>query len=395
MALIASTAETMDEAALAPASGLSRVECHVTAWPALRAWREIESFGSASAYQTRGFVLPWLDFVSPTVPARPLLVVGYDQQDRPAVLLPLVTRRRGPLTLAMFAGGKHSNLTLPLLRPGFDLSIADAQRLLATAAASESRPDLFVLLNQPKDWAGAPNPLAALNARPSPSAAYGAFIGADAESFLKRVDSKDTRKKLRSKANKLAALGEIRFERAETEERARTILSAFVEQKTLRFARKHKDCGFGGVAIRGFLDALAAGHGGGAPTLELYALSVGDRIVATYGGLPRARTWHGMINSFSPAPDIARSSPAELLLRHVIRDIGARGFDRFDLGIGESRYKSAITEETIDLVDAVIPATTIGRFGMHVETTRLAAKRWIKRTPWALSFVEQMRTGPF
>ena len=387
-------ARTTDAAPEARARGLSRVEAHVSIWPVLRAWREIESFSTGSAYQTRGFVLPWFEFIAPTICARPLIIVGYDLLDRPAVLLPLVMESRGPFRMARFAGGKHSNLNAPLLRPGFSLDDSDARALLAAAAESEAKPDLFLLLNQPRDWAGASNPLAAINQRPSPSAAYGATIGPDAEAFLKRIDSAATRKKLKSKAAKLATLGPVKFERAQDPDRARTILSAFVEQKTLRFAQKRKDPGFAGVAVRGFLDALATGHGGGDPALDFYALSVGDRIIATYGGLPRARNWHGLINSFNPEPEFARSSPAELLLRHIIRDLSTRRFDRFDLGIGESRYKSAITDETINLADAVIPVTPLGRIGATIELSRLAAKRWVKRTPWALSFVEQMRAGP-
>jgi CelD/BcsL family acetyltransferase involved in cellulose biosynthesis len=392
MSITAATIE-QPEAGAQPACGLARIETHATAWPVLRAWRELESFSTATAYQTRGFVLPWFDFIAPTNCSRFLGVIGFDAQDRPAALLLLAVETRGPFKLAMFPGGKHSNLNLPLLRPGFSLSPADARKMLDAAAASEVRPDVFVLLNQPRFWNGEQNPFA-IAGRASPSAAYGATIGADAEAFLKRVDSKDTRKKLKSKAAKLAALGALTFERAADANRARTILSAFVEQKTLRFAQKHKDPGFSGVAIRGFLDALATGHGGGAPSLDLYALRVGDRIVATYGGLPCGRAWHGLVNSFDPAPEIARSSPAELLLRHIIRDLSERGVQRFDLGVGESRYKSAITDETIELVDAVVPAGALGRFGARFEITRLAVKRWVKRTPWALSLVEQMRVGP-
>ena len=162
----------------------------------------------------------------------------------------------------------------------------------------------------------------------------------------------------------------------------------------MRFALKHKDPGFAGVAVRGFLDGLASGHGGGEPALDLYALSVGDRIVATYGGLPWARRWHGLVNSFDPTPEFARSSPAELLLRFIIRDLATRGVESFDLGVGESRYKSAITTERIELCDCVIPVSALGRIGAVAERSRLAAKRWIKHRPWALSLVEQMRIGP-
>jgi CelD/BcsL family acetyltransferase involved in cellulose biosynthesis len=398
MSLFARKAEdkTTTASSLGLATGaLARFEVHETAWAALRAWREIESFSTGSSYQTRGFALPWLEFVAPTLPASPLIIVGYDAENRPAILLPLAVQHRGPLKLAMFAGGKHSNLNLPLTRPGFNLSPPEARALLVAAGrAAKLQPDMILLHNQPTIWNSKPNPFAALDPSPSPSFAYGATIGADADAFLKRIDSAATRKKLKSKATKLAALGPLHFERAEGPERARTVLSVFIDQKTLRFTQKHRDPGVGGVAMRAFLDAIATGRGGGALALDLYALSVGDRIVATYGGLPRGRAWHGMFNSFNPAPEIARSSPGELLLRHVIRDLSSRGVERFDLGVGESRYKSAICDETIELADVVVPVTLAGRLGAPLESARLATKRWVKQTPWALSFVEQMRAGP-
>lgn len=378
----------------APA-GLSRVEVFERPWPALRAWREVESFSTGVAYQTLGFVLPWYEHLAQPSGASPLVVVGYDTQERPAIILPLALKRRGPARLAMFAGGKHSNLNLPLMRPGFSLSPEGARSLLLDVARNAAAPiDCFVLLNQPRAWAGAPNPFAASDATPSPSFAYGATIGRDAEAFLKRVDSAATRKKLRAKERKLAELGELAYERGADFERAHTILEAFVDQKTLRFSQKNRDPGFSHVAVRAFLDAMSSGRCGGPVALEFYALSVGGRIAATYGGLPRGRSWHGLVNSFNVDPQIARSSPAELLLRHIIRDLGRRGFERFDLGIGESRYKNAICDEEIELGDLVLSCTRLGALWAPVERRRLSAKRWVKKTPWALSFVEQMRAGP-
>ncbi len=374
---------------------VARIETFERPWPALRAWREIEAFAAGTAYQTLGFVLPWYEHLASVSGASPLVVVAYDAQDRPALVLPLAIIKRGPARLAMFVGGKHSNLNLPLMRPGFSPTAQDARDLLVSAARTSAKPiDCFLLLNQPTQWNGAANPFAALDATPSPSFAYGATIGPDAEAFLKRTDSAATRKKLRAKERKLAEIGPLTYERALDVERARTILEAFVDQKTLRFRQKNRDPGFAHVAVRAFLDAMSSGRCGGAVALDFYALSVGDRIVATYGGMPRGRAWHGLVNSFNVDPQVARSSPAELLLRHIVRDLGKRGVERFDLGIGESRYKNAICDEEIALADLVLPCTTRGAFWAPVERQRLAAKRWVKKTPWALSFVEQMRAGP-
>ena len=383
------------QAAEAP-SGVSRVETFERPWPALRAWREIESFASGSAYQTLGFVLPWYEHLAESAGAKPLVAVAYDLQERPALILPLATMKRGPSRLAMYAGGKHSNLNVPLMRPGFTLTPEAALDVLkATASAAAEPIDCFVLLNQPVTWNGVANPFAVQDiATPSPSFAYGATIGSDADAFLKRIDSSSTRKKLKAKERKLAELGSVTYERALDVERARTILEAFVDQKTLRFRQKHRDPGFAHVGVRAFLDAMSSGRCGGPVALDFYALSVGDRIVATYGGMPRGRAWHGLVNSFNVDPQVARSSPAELLLRHIIRDLASRGIERFDLGIGESRYKNAICDEEIALADLVLPCTKRGALWAPVERQRLAAKRWVKKTPWALAFVERMRAGP-
>ncbi|MFV0280376.1 MAG: GNAT family N-acetyltransferase [Rhodoblastus sp.] len=385
----------VDAPARNPVNAIARIQAFERPWPALRAWREIESFGAGSAYQTLGFVLPWYEHLARASGAAPLTVVGYDAQERPALVLPLALVRRGPARIAMFAGGKHSNFNLPLMRPGFRLAPEAAQDFLMNAARAAAAPiDCFVLLNQPRIWAGERNPFAALAAHASPSFAYGATLGDDAEAFLKRIDSASTRKKLRAKERKLAEIGPLTYERADEPERARTILEAFIAQKTLRFGRENRDPGFAHIAVRAFLDSMASGQCGGPVALEFYALSVGTRIVATYGGLPRGATWHGLVNSFNIDPQIARSSPAELLLRHVIRDIGQRGYRRFDLGIGESRYKNAICDEEIELADLVLPCTRRGALWAPVERARLSAKRWAKRTPWALALIEQIYAGP-
>lgn len=352
-------------------------------------WSELEAVAPASAYQTLGFLGPWYDAFRAGEAASPMIVAAYDAADRPLLLAPLVVRRRGPLRVAFYAGGRHSNLNMPLARPGFAPDAASARALLSAAAARASaRPNLFVLLNQPRAYAGAPNPFA-FAGRPSPSHAYGATIGADAEAFFKRVDSKSTRAKMKSKAAKLSAeLGALRCERATTPARAKEILSAFVDQKTVRFTAKNIDAGFADPATRAFLDALATAD---PPALHLHALLAGERIVATYGGLARDGRWHVLFNSFDTAPEVARSSPANLLLRDLVRDLGAHGFTSFDLGIGEAEYKSALCDERIELVDTVAPVDPLGAAWAGVERARLDLKRRIKQTPWALALVERMR----
>lgn len=374
----------------APERACARVAVFTHVEDARGDWAALEADGAGSAYQTRAFVLPWLRFMSDG--ARPLITIGYDAADRPAVLLPLVAVRRGPVTLGVFAGGRECNLSAPLRRPGFCESPATARALLR-AAARAAPVDVFVLRNQPAVWNGAPNGFARLAPHAAPSDAYGATFGADADAFLQRTQSKNARKKLKAKAAKLAEQGAVTVERAQDPNRARTLLASFVDQKTHRFAARGKDAGVAGVAARAFLDALATDRAGGAPALDLYALCVDDRIVATYGGLAFKTHWHGLFNSIAIADAIVRCSPGDLLLRAILPDLAARGLRSFDLGIGEARYKTAICDERMALWDTFQPASVAGRLWAPLEIARRGLKRRIKHTPWALAFVERMRAG--
>lgn len=73
--------------------------------------------------------------------------------------------------------------------------------------------------------------------------------------------------------------------------------------------------------MRACLDGLTAGN----PAIELHALVTGNRIVAVYAGATHRGRFHAMINSFDPAPEIARTSPGDLLMS-MMQTIGDRGF---------------------------------------------------------------------
>lgn len=129
----------------------------------------------------------------------------------------------------------------------------------------------------------------------------------------------------------------------------------------------------------------------GAPTIELHALTSGERIVATFGGVRQGGRFCGMFISYDTAPEIARCSPGQLLVIETIRDLTARGFSTFDLGVGEGRYKDENCEAEEPLFDAAIAVTAKGRGFRAVALSQRRIKRWIKRTPWAWTLADRLR----
>ncbi len=381
-----------DAARAAAAAPFARVEVATDPARALPAWRELEAAGSASAYQSSRFLLPWIETQGAAEGVLPFLATAYDDRDRPVALLPFGLSGR-VIRVAGFLGGKHVNYAMGLFRPGVTWTPRDVSALLRAAArAGPVRPDAFVLANQPHAWDGLPNPLAGLRHQPSPSASHRTPLDPDPARFFAERQSRRTRKTLRGKREKLEAVGPVRHAVARTAEEVGRGLDAYLAQKTATLDGAGLPHDLGNPALRAFLHRLARPDGTAPPALDLHTLSCGDRIVATFGGLARSGRFSGLLISYDGAPEIARTSPGELLLAAVIEAKCRDGFASFDLGVGEARYKHGYCPVEDPLFDSFLPVTARGRLWALEEACRLRAKRWIKRSPRAWDAVGRLRT---
>ena len=377
-------------ASVLAASPFARVDVYADAAPVLDAWADLEATAPCSIYQTRAFVLPWVETLGRKAKLEPRFVLARDRDRRPAALLCLGLTRRGPVRVATWLGGKDANFNMPLLRRPPSWTQDDVRRLLreAARACDAAMPDMFELPNQPLSWDGADNPFALLPHSESPSAAYGTLLPADAEALFARKLSKESRKKLRKKEAKLASFGPLEHRVAQHLDERKRVLDTFLAQKTARFRDKGITSNFEAPEMRAFIEAASAPCGTG---IELHALLAGERIVAVYGGAAHGGQWSGMFNSFDADEDIAKTSPGDLLLMRIMGTCCAAGLRGFDLGIGEARYKAALCDEAVPLCDVFLPVTLRGRTYAALARIRSRAKHRIKRDPRLLRFVNRMR----
>ena len=158
-------AEEVNEAttpARALPEAFRRVEVHRDPAGAAEAWRELETLASISPYQTRRWLLPWIESTGKATGVSAYLVVAYDADGKAVALLPFGVWQQGFLTVCGFLGGKDSNFNLGLFGPGVDWTPSELLRLLRESATAADKPvDLFVLRNQPHGWQGAANPFCA------------------------------------------------------------------------------------------------------------------------------------------------------------------------------------------------------------------------------------------
>jgi CelD/BcsL family acetyltransferase involved in cellulose biosynthesis len=358
-------------------------------------WLELErNNGLTTPYQHFAWVSCWYENLGKAAGVTPYIVVGADEAGRPLFLLPLGRERVGPLTVARFVGGKHSNSNLGLWRRDYASSVTRAHldQMVRLIGSADPSVDLLALLNQPVAWDEIPNPLALLPRQDSPSFAYRGKLARDFAELLEERVSSSTRKKLRQKERALSKHGPVRYWRAETAADLRRALDAFFVQK----AERMKELGIANVfaeaGVREFVEAAATqlDASTAASSIEFYAASVGDVIVATFAGIGCNRRFCGMFNSMISG-ELAHQSPGELLLANVVRMCCERGYTTFDLGIGEAAYKKTFCGEVEQLFDSVVPLSGLGRIAAPFWRTHLSLKRGIKHSSRARRVVEAVR----
>ena len=354
-------------------------------------WRRIEADPASvqTPYQRFDWVMAFLRATGQIDQAR--VVVLRDHEGRARLLLPLTMQRQYGLRVARSVGDTHANYHMPLFATRDAAAIPYDTILAALIAAGRSAGfDLYALPHQPRMWDGVANPLAA-GGEPEASDAYGLMLGPDPEATVRRVFSADARKKLRSKEKRLIeAKGALSYRRAETPEEAARFLAAFYAQKAARFAGMGVTDPYADPSVRAFLSAAATGSD---PAVELYALCLAEsgRVLATFGGAVSERRFSGMMTAFDADPEVSRFSPGDLLLQHLVHDQTKRGRQGFDLGVGEARYKASICDETIGLVETLVPVTPPGRAYATLRQGLTRAKRRIKRNPRLYAALQRVR----
>ena len=358
------------------------------------AWRALESDPAAlmTPYQRFDWVAAYAG-AGIDAAAQTLVVILKDEAGRARLLMPLAVVRLGPLRIARVIGDRHANFHMPLFASREAAAMRPEELAEALVRAGRRAGiDAFRFTNQPRFWDGVPNPLGH-RGLPAPSDAYGLLLGPDAEATLKRVFSGDARKKVRAKERKLVeALGPVRHRVAATAAEADEIQAAFYAQKAARFAALGIADAYAGPSVRRFVTAATAPSGNGGPAVEVHALETeSGRVLATFGGAVDAHRFCGMWTSFDTDPELGRFSPGEILLHRLIGDQSARGRRALDLGVGEASYKAKTCDETIELVESVVPVSAAGHLFAMASGTAVRLKHRVKRSPRLLAAAQRLR----
>lgn len=377
-----------------PTGMLARVELFDDLRQAEPIWRRLERADAiVTPYQRYDLLTPWQQHVGRRAGVTPAVIIGFDAHGEPLVICPFGRRRVGPVTVAEFLGGKHANFNMALLRRDFvaAIDLAGMRDLLAAIANSAAGIDLLLLRNQPERWNGVGNPFGLLPHQPAPSFGFRGALVRDFDTLAQRQIGSVQRGKIRRKERSFAARGAVRYWRVENQADARVVLDTFFTQKGERMRELGIANVFAAPGVRDFISAAATGHlDEGRPAIELYAMSVGDCIVATAGGAAANGRFSTIFNSMTRG-ELAQKSPGLLLLVNLVRMACERGLDTFDLGVGEAQYKDMFCSEPEPLFDSFLPLTALGFVCATAAGSAFRMKRRVKQSAGLWHVVQKMR----
>lgn len=349
----------------------------------------------ATAYQDFDLCALWFRHVGAPAGYKPFVVIGRDPAGSPVFVWPLVRKTSGGCQVASFFCGRHANSGTILWRMDVAqrITLADLQAILQRIAGAGI--DALALHNQPTRLHGVANPLLLLPHRSAPDKSYSLSLDGTADEILARRYNADTRRKLRRKERRLAALPGYRYQRMTSPELADRCVSDFLKQKAARLAARGIANAFDEPGMDAFLRAACRqGLAEGTPLVEIHALTCDAEILAVFAGIHDRTCFSTMFNSYTLGQH-ARMSPGLTLLLKMVDDCARRGFRTLNLGVGAAEYKTALCDTVEQPFDSFIGLTARGHaFAMTTKALR-ALKSTIKNNPRLWDLVSKGRARLF
>jgi len=383
-----------DEYSHSGAGRITRVEVLRDMAAAEIRWRMFENDGYlATPYQRFELLSAWQQTIGRDEGATPFVVVAYDSDEQPLMLLPLVVNREHGAKVARFIGGKHPTFNMALWQRGFVEAATrdDVDTILAAIHDQPEHVDVLAFAQQPERWRGIVNPIAAFSGQPStnPCPLMTMVPGCKPEDRI----STSTRRRLRNKERKLQALPGYRYLVATTDDDINRLLDAFFAIKPQRMALSKLPDIFSDAATVAFVrQACLARLPDGSRAIEVHALECDSEVISIFACVADGERFSTMFNTYTISEN-ARYSPGLILLRYMIDHFAERGYSSVDFGVGSDEYKLTFCKDNEPLIDAYIPLTALGKLSAIGMSSLTHAKRLVKQNPALMHMAQLLRNA--
>jgi CelD/BcsL family acetyltransferase involved in cellulose biosynthesis len=381
---------TAEAPARSRVSRIARVDIVTDLGHAEPVWRRLEDPTQLfTPYQRFDLLANWQSQVGARETAAPFIVIAYDGEGWPLLLLPLALMHKHGIRIASFMGGKHTTFNMALWDQDFakEATAADLAALLSGIRA-RSAADVLALTQQPERWRDIPNPFAGL---PNQSSVNDCPVltmvpGAPATDRI----SNSFRRRLKGKERKLSSPG-YRYHVADTDAEIERLLDWFFRIKPLRMAEQKLPNVFAEPGVENFIrSACLAPSAGGGRAIDLHGLECDEEVIALFAGVADGHRFSMMFNTYTMSGH-SRHSPGLILMRNIIDYYAERGYRALDLGIGSDDYKRLFCKSAEPIFDSFIPLSSRGKPVALAMSGANRAKRLVKRNQTLLGLAQRLR----
>jgi CelD/BcsL family acetyltransferase involved in cellulose biosynthesis len=354
-------------------------------------WRGLEQSSQFfTPYQRFDFLAAWQRQVGEREGIRPFIVIAYDKDRAPLLLLPLGVKRESGVQVARFLGGKHATFNMALWAEDFASTATQADLdALISGIRAHAQADVLALTQQPRRWVEQPNPFALLPGQASANDCPLLTMapGAPAASRV----SNSFRRRLKGKERKLQSLPGYGYRLATTDADIKHLLDWFFTVKPQRMAAQKLPNVFADPGIEDFIrDACMTRLSGGGHAIDIHALQCDEEVIAIFAGVADASRFSMMFNTYTLSGN-SKYSPGLILMRDIIDHYAERGVTSLDLGIGSDDYKRLFCKDDEPIFDSFVPLTLRGRVAAIALSSLMRAKRLIKQTPALMQIAQRVR----
>ena len=355
-------------------------------------WRGLEQSNQLSTpYQRFDFLVAWQRQVGEREGITPFIIIAYDREHQPLLLLPLGVKRQNGARVARFLGGKHATFNMGLWDKDFAAAAtkADLDALISMIRA-HAQADVLALTQQPRRWIDLPNPLALLPHQQSANDCPLLTMAPGAPPASRISNS--FRRRLKGKERKLQTLSGYGYRLATSDADIKRLLDWFFTVKPQRMAAQQLPNVFADPGIEDFIrDACMTKLAGGGHAIDIHALECDEEVIAIFAGVADTNRFSMMFNTYTLSGN-SKYSPGLILMRDIIDHYAERGTVSLDLGIGSDDYKRLFCKDDEPIFDSFVALSIRGKIAAAALSSLMRAKRLVKHTPALMQIAQNLRS---
>jgi len=331
-------------------------------------WHELARRGSATPFQTPGFLDAW--YASYGTEATPVIVEVW-RGDEPAMMLPL-SLKDGVIA---FADAGISDNNAPVIGPA-PPSRDEMKALWPAIRRALPHASLLRLEKQPETVGGRENPMLAVGtARPSPLSAHPLAMGDSFEDYSRSRTTKF--RKEQERVWRVFTRNEgARFDLVSDPARALSILADMDRLQAARMSELGINAQVGGAAYTAHYRHLVAHAIGGDAVLG--ALTCNGETVGALLGVHAGGTVT-FVRLAHAGGEWSTTSPGRLVIEQTLMALHAAGVRRFDFSVGDYAYKENFRIGHAPLFDAAVALS----LGGNIKAARINLRAALRQSPLA------------